>query len=64
MLRPFFQTPEQGARTAIYLASGEDVNEITGKYFYRCKIAKSSARSKDMELAKRLFAFSEKLVGC
>ena len=62
MLKPFFQTPEQGARTAIYLASDEDVNEITGEYFYRRKIAKSSVRSKDMELAKRLFAFSEELV--
>lgn len=64
MLKPFFQTPEQGARTAIYLASGEEVRDITGEYFYRCKIARSSKRSKDMELAKRLFEFSEQLVGC
>lgn len=64
MLKPFFQTPEQGARTAIYLASGEEVADITGEYFYQCKVAKSSKRSKDMELAKRLFEFSEQLVGC
>lgn len=63
MLKPFFQTPEQGARTAIYLASSEDVSDITGEYFYKCKIAKSSKRSKDMVLAKRLFGFSEQLVG-
>ena len=63
MLKPFFQTPEQGAGTAIYLASGKDVEGITGEYFYKCKIAKSSKRSKDMELAKRLFDFSEQLVG-
>jgi len=63
MLKPFFQTPEQGARTAIYLASAEEVKDITGGYFYRCKAAKSSARSRDMALAKKLFAFSEELVG-
>ncbi|MBO5702114.1 MAG: SDR family oxidoreductase [Clostridia bacterium] len=62
MLKPFFQTPEQGARTAIYLASSEDVRDVTGEYFYQCKIAKSSVRSKDMELAKRFFEFSEELV--
>lgn len=64
ILKPFFQTPEQGARTAIYLASSKDVEKISGEYFYKCKIAKSSKRSKDMRLAKKLFVFSEHLVGC
>lgn len=63
MLKPFFQTPEQGARTAIYLATSAKVKDITGQYFYKCKIAKSSKRSKDMKLAKRLFEFSEQIVG-
>lgn len=62
LLKPFFQTPAQGARTAIFLATDESVKDITGEYFYKCKIAKSSKRSKDMELAKRLFEFSEQLV--
>ena len=64
ILKPFFLTPEQGAQTAIYLASNADVSEITGEYFYQCRIAKSSKRSKDAALAKKLFAFSEQLVGC
>lgn len=63
LLKPFFQTPEQGARTAIFLASDDSVSGITGEYFYKCRIAKSSKRSKDMELAKKLFEFSEELVG-
>ena len=63
MLKPFFQTPEQGARTAIYLATSAKVKDITGQYFYKCKIAKSSSRSKDMALAKRLFELSEQIVG-
>ena len=62
MLKPFFQTPEEGARTAIFLASDESVKDITGEYFYKCKIAKSSKLSKDMRLAKQLFSFSRKLI--
>ncbi len=62
LLKPFFQTPEQGARTAIFLASDDSVSDITGEYFYKCRIAKSSRRSKDMELAKKLFEFSEELI--
>lgn len=62
MLKPFFQTPEEGAKTAIFLATDDSVKEITGEYFYRCKIAKSSKRSKDMKLAGKLYEFSEKLV--
>ena len=63
ILKPFFQTPEQGASTAIYLASSKAVEGITGQYFYKCKIARSSKRSKDMKLAKRLFKLSEEIVG-
>ena len=63
MLKPFFQTPEEGARTAIYLATSPDVSGITGEYFYKCEVAKSSKRSKDMELAKHLYDVSAKMTG-
>ena len=62
ILKPFFQTPAEGARTAIFLATDGSVKDISGEYFYKCKIAASSKRSKDMELAKRLYAYSEELV--
>jgi len=62
ILKPFFQTPAEGARTAIFLATDDSVKYISGEYFYKCKIAASSKRSKDMELAKRLYAYSEELV--
>ena len=62
LLKPFFLTPEEGARTAVFLATDESVKDITGEYFYKCKIAKSSKRSKDMELAKKLYEFSEDLI--
>lgn len=61
ILKPFFLTPAEGARTAVFLAMDESVKDISGEYFYKCKIAKSSKRSKDPELAKRLFELSEQL---
>ena len=62
MLKPFFLTPAEGAKTAVFLATDEVVRNKTGGYFYRCRPAKSSKRSKDRMLAKRLFKFSEELV--
>ncbi|WP_026667091.1 hypothetical protein [Butyrivibrio sp. AE2005] len=53
---------DEGARTAIFLVTDDSVKDITGEYFYRCKIAYSSRRSKDMNLAKKLYEFSEQLV--
>lgn len=62
LLKPFFLTPEEGAKTAVFLAVDESVKDITGKYFYKCKIAKSSELSNNEEIAKRLYALSEKLI--
>lgn len=61
MLKPFFQTPEKGAETAIYLATASEVEKVTGKYFYRKKAIASSKRTYDVELAKKLWCLSEEL---
>ena len=58
LLRPFFQTPAEGARTAVFLATDESVKEITGEYFYKCKIAASSQQSKDMDVGRKGSTFS------
>ena len=63
ILKPFFLTPGQGAKTAIFLATDESVKDISGEYFYKCRIAASSKRSKDPELAKRFFEYSNELTG-
>ena len=62
LLKPVFQTPAEGAGTAIYLATSDEVSNITGGYFYRCRIAKSSKRSRSRILAKRLYDLSEEMV--
>lgn len=62
ILKPFFLTPEEGARTAVFLAVDDSVKDISGEYFYKCKPANSSKRSKDTELARKLFELSENIV--
>lgn len=63
LLRPFFQTSEQGAETAIYLATSNEIQGITGRYFYRKRPVQSSKRSYDKVTAKKLWDLSEKMVG-
>jgi len=59
---PFSLTPEQGARTTVYLCSSPDVAGVTGKYFVRCKEKTPAATALDTEAAARLWAISEELV--
>ena len=39
LLKPFFLTPEEGARCAIFLATDKSVKDVTGQYFCKCRIA-------------------------
>jgi NAD(P)-dependent dehydrogenase (short-subunit alcohol dehydrogenase family) len=55
-------TPEQGAETIIYLAASPDVERMTGKYFKDKKEIKSSSISYDLNMAKRLWEASEKII--
>lgn len=63
MLKPFFQTPEEGAATAIYLATSEGVEGISGRYFYKKKPVRSSKLSYDKELAEKLWELSVDMAG-
>ncbi len=51
--------PKIGAETSIYLASSSDVKNISGEYFAKKKIKKSSKESYDMILAKKLWDLSK-----
>ena len=42
LAKPFGKSPEQGARTSIYLASSPEVDGVSGKYFIDCKETRSS----------------------
>ena len=59
----FLKSPEQGARTPVYLASSPEVNGVSGRFFRNCKEGRSSKRSYDEADALRLWAVSAELVG-
>ncbi|NHN32450.1 SDR family oxidoreductase [Paenibacillus sp. S3N08] len=59
----FFLTPEEGAQTALYLATSEEVAGISGEYFYKKKIAPVSAKAQDAQQARLLWEWSEQQVG-
>jgi NAD(P)-dependent dehydrogenase (short-subunit alcohol dehydrogenase family) len=56
-------TPEQGARTVVYLASSPEVEGVTGKYFVREREVASDPVSYDEGAAKRLWEVSERMTG-
>ncbi len=60
--KPLLISPKKGASTSIYLASSNKVSCITGKYFFKCNPKKSSKRSYNKSLSKRLWHLSEELV--
>lgn len=59
----FFLTPEQGADTAIYLATAPELREVTGQYYYRRKIKELSPRAENTAEAGRLWQWSLEQVG-
>lgn len=59
----FFLTPEQGADTAIYLATAPELREVTGQYYYRRKIKELSPRAENTAEAVRLWQWSLEQVG-
>lgn len=56
-------SPEEGAKTIIYLASSPDVATISGKYFNKCAVEQPTAAAEDDRAAARLWEISEKLAG-
>lgn len=63
MLVPFFRTSEEGAKTAVYLATVPAVSNISGQYFYNQKEAAISKLAYDDVLVERFWEWSEREVG-
>ena len=63
LLKPFMRTAEEGARTAIYLASSPDVAGVTGEYFKDENPRRPSRAAQDDESARRLWRLSAELTG-
>jgi NAD(P)-dependent dehydrogenase (short-subunit alcohol dehydrogenase family) len=59
----FAISPEQGAETILYLATSDDIANVTGKYFYKCRAVDPTRDAQDDVAARRLWEESERLAG-
>jgi NAD(P)-dependent dehydrogenase (short-subunit alcohol dehydrogenase family) len=60
LLKPFFLTPDQGAKTSIHLATN-DISS-SGGYYYKCKLTRMKPWAEDHDAAKKLWHLSEEWV--
>jgi NAD(P)-dependent dehydrogenase (short-subunit alcohol dehydrogenase family) len=59
--RRFFLTAAEGADTVVYLASADEVEGVSGRYFVKRKPVTSSRESRDPQVQERLWTVSEEL---
>ena len=63
ILNMFFISPEEGAQTSIHLATSDEVQNITGKYFSKKKPVKVNSKYNTLEIQKKLWTLSKELTG-
>jgi len=61
--RMFGKSPVVGAQTSIFVASSPDVQNVSGEYFAKKQVSRSSDESYDMAVAQRLWDVSVTYVG-
>lgn len=61
--KKFALTPEEGAKTLIYLAASTEVAGVSGKYFHDCKAVSPTAEAQNDADARRLWDVSAQLAG-
>jgi NAD(P)-dependent dehydrogenase (short-subunit alcohol dehydrogenase family) len=62
LLKHLALTPEEGAKTMIFLASAKEAGGVTGDYFYKCRPKSPTPAAKDDDAAKRLWAESMRIM--
>jgi NAD(P)-dependent dehydrogenase (short-subunit alcohol dehydrogenase family) len=63
LMTPFMASPTKGAETLVWAATAPELQQVSGAYLKKRKQASSSKRSRDPELATRLWDVTERLVG-
>ncbi len=70
LMKPLFRlfqmgaiSPEDGAKTSVYLAASPEVEGVTGKYYDRSRPVSSSSVSYDVDMARRLWDASLAMTG-
>jgi NAD(P)-dependent dehydrogenase (short-subunit alcohol dehydrogenase family) len=56
-------TPEEGAKTIVYLASSPEVAGVSGQYFFECKPATPTREAQNDEDGERLWQISADIAG-
>jgi NAD(P)-dependent dehydrogenase (short-subunit alcohol dehydrogenase family) len=56
-------SPEEGAKTILYLASSPEVEGVSGEYFYERKPTTPTAEARKDDDAKRLWEISGQIAG-
>ena len=56
-------SPQQGAETIIHLTAAPEMADISGRYFIKKRVVRSSEESYDKSIANRLWQISEDMVG-
>jgi NAD(P)-dependent dehydrogenase (short-subunit alcohol dehydrogenase family) len=56
-------SPEEGAKTIVYLASSDEVEGRTGGYYYKCRPSTPTTEAQDDSSARRLWDVTEALTG-
>jgi NAD(P)-dependent dehydrogenase (short-subunit alcohol dehydrogenase family) len=63
LAKKFALSPEEGAKTLIFLASAPEVASVTGAYFHKCKPVTPTAEAQNDADARRLWDVSVQLSG-
>jgi NAD(P)-dependent dehydrogenase (short-subunit alcohol dehydrogenase family) len=63
LLNFFIASPQQGAQPSLYLATSEEVADLTGRYFNKTVEKDTAPRANDEALADQIWARTEALIG-
>jgi NAD(P)-dependent dehydrogenase (short-subunit alcohol dehydrogenase family) len=63
VIQKFMISPEKGAETMVYLATSNQLNPDSGRYYDKCKAVKSSKISYNEDLQERIWELSLQMTG-
>ena len=62
LMRPFFTDPERSTNTFVWLATSDEVEGVSGKYWEYCKEKETSKLAQDEELRSKTIALTNRLL--
>ena len=62
LLKIFIAKPDEGAKPTIYLATSEEVNAVSGKYFYKTKQKETDKVANDEKLSQLIWDKTEEMI--